>query len=461
MKVDIEKLRKERAAELDAAKAIAAKAKEEDRDLTDEELATVEAHTAKSEQLRAEGEALEAKQRKQQAALAALETEDGQAQKPLVRVDPSTGKSAPKIINGEDGKTWSGFGEYLFKVRESAMNPATTDRRLAPEAAAPGMRGDIDSEGGFLVPGEYRSTIVERIYSMGEILSRVKAAGMAFSLTGNSLKIPTVAESSRANGSRWGAVRHYWVAETGSITDSEMRFGELDLTLKKVACLGYVTEEMIEDFSASGSLLMNAFVNELTFGVEDAIVNGNGSGKPLGLLNANCRVDVTKETNQTANTLWGPNVVKMWARMYAPCRKTSVWLINQDVEPQLWGLTLEGRYGSASTSADGIPLYHPAGSQLNSGSYGILMGRPVIPVEYCPVVGDSGDIILFDPASYVLVDKVGGVKSASSIHVRFTTDERTFRVTYRVDGQPTWPSALTPFSAGDTLSPIVTVADRA
>jgi len=200
--------------------------------------------------------------------------------------------------------------------------------------------------------------------------------------------------------------------------------------------------------------------NELLFTVENALVNGNGSNKPLGLIAANCGVSAAKITNQTAATVWGDNLTAMWALMWAPCRKTAVWLVNQSVEPFLFSATLAGRFGSESTSVDGIPLYYPAGSLLNQGQYGILCGRPVIPVEYCQAVGTVGDIILWDPASYVLVDKAGGPNMASSIHVRFTTDEETFRVTYRVDGQPTWDSALTPYDGGDDLSCIVKLAVR-
>jgi HK97 family phage major capsid protein len=283
---------------------------------------------------------------------------------------------------------------------------------------------------------------------------------MHIPLERNTIKLPRVDESSRADGSRAGGIRGYWMAEAASITDSPFKVGQMTLTLHKAGALGYITDEMLEDAPASGMFLERLLTKELIFTVEDSIVNGNGSNKPLGLIAANCAVSVTKETNQTADTVWGDNLTKMWARLFAPCRKTAVWLVEQSVEPFLFSATLAGRFGSESTSVDGIPLYYPAGSLLNQGEYGILMGRPVIPVEYCPVVGDVGDIILWDPASYVLVDKAGGPKAASSIHVQFLTDQTTYRVVYRVDGQPTWDAALTPNSAGDTLSPIVMLAAR-
>ena len=41
------------------------------------------------------------------------------------------------------------------------------------------------------------------------------------------------------------------------------------------------------------------------------------------------------------------------------------------------------------------------------------------------------------------------------------TDESVFRLVYRCDGQPLWSAALTPFKGSNTLSPFVTLAERA
>ena len=278
-------------------------------------------------------------------------------------------------------------------------------------------------------------------------------------VSGNTLTIPVINETSRAAGSRVGGVRAYWVAEAGAITDSKPALAQIELKLKKVAAMGYVTEEMMADAPAAGAIMQQAFQDELAFEAEQSILRGTGAGQPLGILSAPCLVSVAIETNQTAATIWGPNIVKMWARMPATFRRNAVWLVNQDVETQLWGLAIEGRYGSVSTAADAIPLFYPAGSLLNAGQYGSLMGRPVIPVEYCSTLGTVGDIVLADLSQYIVIDK-GGVQTAESIHVRFAYDERTFRATYRIDGQPWHRSAITPANGSNTQSPFVALATR-
>ena len=449
---------------LDEATAIQTAADALEDGLSEEDEAQIKTNVDLANALATDIEAARARETRQAALRTQLSDADswaGQSQPQQTRVpDLSAGGSNPRITGGEASEHFSHFGEYLFKVRDAALQPALTDQRLMPQAAAPRQRTDIDSAGGFQIPDQFSEDILEKMYNTGELLSRVKSDGMYLSLQRNTIKLPRVDESSRADGSRAGGIRGYWVAEGGAFTDSPYKVGQMTLTLHKAGALGYMTDEMLEDAPASGAFLERLLINELIFTVENSIVNGDGSNKPLGLIAANCAVSTTKITNQTAATVWGDNLTAMWARMFAPLRKTAVWLVTQSVEPFLFSATLAGRFGSESTSVDGIPLYFPAGSLLNQGKYGILMGRPVIPVEYTKAVGTVGDIILWDPASYVIVDKAGGPKTASSIHVQFLTEQTTFRVSYRVDAQPTWDAALTPYDAGNTLSPIVLLALR-
>lgn len=465
----IEQMLAERKRLLEEAKAIDAKAAAENRPLTDDESAQIELNLEQAEDLKVKIEAARKKEQddsERRARLQAAEAWETQSQRQQTRMpgastnSPNAGNPANgvnvRITGGEGSSTFGSFGEYLHLVHEAARTPGVggiLEQRIL--AGASGLNTAVDSEGGFLIPPTFSSEILSRMYERGEILSRVRR----IPLTGNELKIPYVNESSRADGSRWGGVRAYWIEEAGTPTATKPDFGQLDLRTKKVACIGYVTEEQLQDAPATGSILLDAFSDELMFAVENAIFQGTGAGQPLGILNADCVAETSKETNQTAATVWGPNVTKMWSRCWARSRRNAVWLVEQSVEPYLWGLTIEGRYGSASTAAEGVPIYFPAGSAMNTGEYATLLGRPVIPVEYAKAVGTAGDIMLADFSQYILADK-GGPEQATSLHVRFLYAEQTFRVMYRVDGRPWWQSALTPYSGGDTLSPFVKLAVR-
>jgi HK97 family phage major capsid protein len=105
-------------------------------------------------------------------------------------------------------------------------------------------------------------------------------------------------------------------------------------------------------------------------------------------------------------------------------------------------------------------VYMPPGG-LSQQPYATLMGRPVMPVEYCATLGTVGDIILIDLSQWVLAKKRGGPQAAATAHLYFNTDEQAFRLVFRVDAQPWWASALTPYKGSNTQSCAVTLATRA
>ncbi|HUT77875.1 MAG TPA: phage major capsid protein [Polyangia bacterium] len=354
------------------------------------------------------------------------------------------------------------FGEFLRDVAAAGMGHDRTNRLLAHQKrnlealrreirSSTGLNEALPADGGFLVGETYGGQIMARVYENSQVAGR--CARMPISGSSNSMKLNGIDESSRANGSRWGGVRAYWIEEGGALTGSRPKFRQVELNLKKLAALVYPTDELIQDAAALESFVMRVAPGEIAFMLQDAIVNGSGAGKPLGFLQAPCLVTVTKETGQEADSIVFQNISKIWSRLWAPSRLNSIWLINQEIEPQLDMLSIPVGTG-------GIPVYMPPGG-ASEAPFGRIKGRPVIPIEQAAGLGDAGDISLVDLSQFQLIDK-GGVQTASSMHVAFTTDEMVYRFIFRVDGMPLWHTALTPFKGtANTLSPFVTLGARA
>lgn len=349
------------------------------------------------------------------------------------------------------------LGEYAHEVRMSRLNGGVPTERIAKafstdyvKKAATGMGELVGSDGGFLIPPDFSSKIFERVYKQNDLLGRTDK----YPVSGNSMVFPRNAESSRANGSRWGGVRAYWVQEGSTITRSSPTFGRHTLTLNKLACLARVTDELLNDYPALGAYLNRVFPDEINFVVGDSLVNGTGAGQPLGILNAACTVQVSKETGQLTGTIVPQNVVKMWSRLFRGMgsgeNTGAAWFINQDVNPQLQLMTLG--IGTA-----GVVTYMPPGG-LSGKPYATLMGAPVIETEWNATLGTVGDIILADMSQMVSISK--SMDAQQSMHLYFDTDETAFRVTFRLDAQPWWASALTPFKGSNTQSCFVTLQTR-
>ena len=419
-----------KATKLDAMKAIQTAASANGgRPLTDEERTTFQALRVEVEQLNqdiANSEFLEEQERKAPAASTA-------------RADlPEAGK-----------KPWESLGEQLTAVAAHYRTQGrVTDPRLL---AALGANESVPAEGGFLVAPEFSAEIVQRTYDVGALASRCYQQPM----TSNRLMMNAVDEDSRADGQRWGGIQAYWEAEAQNYVGTKPKFRNMEIIAHKLIGLCYATEEQLEDGPALEAYIAKAFPDEFSFKVDDAILNGSGAGMPLGILNSGAVLVIPEDQGQAAKTVTVSNILNMYTRMFARSRATAAWFINQDVEPQLYPLALQNPTGAILYTG---PLYVPPGTRGNE--YGLLMNKPVIPVEQCATLGTTGDIVLADCGQYIL-GKKGGLRADSSIHVAFLTGEMAFRFMLRTDGQPMWKKPLTPKNGVNTLSPFIALATRA
>ena len=354
-------------------------------------------------------------------------------------------------------KPFRNLGEQLLAVAAASRAPIGTapDARLlkinSELRAASGMAEGVPSDGGFAVQTDFATTIIGRIFadSPGSVAARVFRVPIG--PNANGLRQTVIDEKSRANGSRWGGVQAYWAAEADTVTATKPKLRKLEMDLEKLFGLYYMTSEVETDAPALATLAERAFAEELTFKLEDAIINGTGSGHPLGILNSPALVSQAIEATQTiANTATfiAANTSKMLSRFNGNISR-AVWLYNREIFPKLAVATLGG------TS---VPVFVPGGAIANA-PFGTLWGVPLVPVEYCAAEGTPGDLLLADLGWYMVIDK-GGATPAYSMHVRFLNDEGTFRVTMRVNGQPIPASAITPFKGSATTSPFVALATR-
>ncbi len=261
---------------------------------------------------------------------------------------------------------------------------------------------------------------------------------------GKGLRLPTLDETSRADGSRAGGIRGYWISEGEEKTSSKPKFGTLELSLKKLVVLSYTTDELLQDAAALGEFMVKAASEEIGFKLDEGVVNGTGAGQLLGILNAAALVSVAAEGGQVAKTIVYENILNMVSQFWAAGFENSVWLANQNIIPQLFAMNM-------AIGTSGAAVYSPANG--SAGSKSTLFGRPILFVEQAATLGTVGDIILMDPSQYVGITK-GQIQSASSIHVQFTADETVFRFVFRCDGQPMWASSLTPYKDASTTRPV-------
>ena len=361
-------------------------------------------------------------------------------------------RNAPGVKTDE-GKTetrvFASLGDQLKAVARAHTPGGQIDPRLTRAVGdISGMSEMVDSEGGFLVEKDHITGLLKGVYDNSQLASRCLKVPIGAGKNG--IRFKYIDESSRADGSRSGGVRAYWEDEADAPTATNPKLGRGELSLVDLKALCYATDDLLEDSEALEGWLKPQFFEEMAFKLQDGIVNGDGVGKPLGVLNSDALVSISGETSQTTDTICTENILKMWKSMPAASRGNAIWLYNQELEDQLE--TLSYAIGTAGVLTK---LFTP-----NANGGGSIKGRPAIPIEQCAGPGDAGTMICMDPSKYLLIDK-NGMRADSSIHVRFLYNETTFRFLYRCNGQPIRSSKITPYkrtSGSFYISPYVTVA---
>jgi HK97 family phage major capsid protein len=323
------------------------------------------------------------------------------------------------------------FGEFLVKARRGDSGLREMTRKALGES--------VGVDGGFLVPEQFMNEVAQVRLER----SVVRGSGArVINMNSNILKMPALNVASNAAGSIFGGVAAYWTGEAETKTPSAPKFKQITLEANKL--IGYVesSDELNNDAIVSmGGLLQDLFAQTIAFEEDVAFLTGNGVGKPLGILNAPATI---AETRTTASRVGTVDLVKMLARSYGSL-SSKVWVINQSVLPEIYKLKDENSNyillpGSNSNIAGALPQ--------------TIYGIPVIVSEKLPALGTSGDILLADMSYYLIGDRQQ-LTVDESIHVKFQTDEKSWRFVSRVAGQPWIDSAITPRAGGSTLSPFV------
>lgn len=332
--------------------------------------------------------------------------------------------------------------EFAQAVRNASPGAGRfdVDDRLRKYAAPTNFHETGGSEG-FLVPPQYRQEIWELVFQGQSLLSMVDLEPTS------SNSVSLIADETTPWGT--GGVEAKWRAEGSQMTATKLGVEPRMVHLHELYAFVLATDELLSDAPRMRNRLTRKAAEAINWKINDAILHGTGVAQPLGILNSNAKVVVTKETNQPAATVEAKNLSKMFSRLLRQPNSRQVWLMNSDVLPELIGLTIGD-----------MPVFIPPSDGIRGAPDGVLFGRPIVVTEHSPSLGSEGDIILADMRGYYAVNKAGGVSFASSIHLYFDYGIEAFRWTVRIGGQPYLSAPVSPARGTATKSHFVVLGAR-
>lgn len=325
-----------------------------------------------------------------------------------------------------------GFFEAVFSGRH---HPGLTTRA---------MTEGIGSEGGFLVPTEY----AEEIHNVSLENEIVMPKALVLPMRTNDKKIPAM-DIGDHSSNLFGGFTASYSPEAGTLSQNNPKARAMLLSCKKLYGFLRFSNELFEDIPGTGKQITDICGKGLAWYRDKYFLKGNGAGQPLGVLNSACLVEVAKESGQTADTIVYENLLKMLSRLWSGSFLNSVWIAHPTTIPELATLSVD-----VGTGGSHIPVMKESNGQFS------ILTRPVIFSEKMEPLGDKGDVVLCDFSQYVI-----GLREEMRIdfspHLYFSTDEMAARLIERHDGQALWDEALTLEDGSTTVSPFVTLAERA
>ena len=276
------------------------------------------------------------------------------------------------------------------------------------EKVAKDLSEGVGADGGYLVPTEFRASVIEKLTK--EAVIRPKATVVP--MRRDKLEIP--ADDA--------GVTAYWVAENTGLTQSDPTWAQLILDTNKLTGLSKMSRELFAD-SAIGVVdyLTDIFARKFANEEDKAFMTGAGTTEPKGI-----RTYTIPSTAQVGANLVAEDLFAVFYGLPVQYRRNSSWLMHNDVIQLVRGLKDgSGRYLWTDGLADA-----PA----------TILGRPVLEQDDIPVnLGagvDESEIFLGDVAYYYIGDREQiGVETTTSGAGAFETHQVAFKMWERVDGQ--------------------------
>jgi HK97 family phage major capsid protein len=326
---------------------------------------------------------------------------DAELSKPTA--SPLTGKP----LNGEQEEPKTGRASKAY--RDAMLTALRTNFRQVSNVLQEG----IDANGGYLVPEEYDSRLIDGL-TEENIFRRL---GTTITTSGEH-KINIAATKPAAA----------WIEEGGALTFGDATFDQIILDAHKLHVAVKVTEELLYD-NAFGleSYILNQFAKALGNAEEDAFLNGDGTGKPLGLL-AETGGAPTAVTTAGAS-IAADEVLDLVYALKRPYRKSAAFLTNDQTLAVLRKLK----------DNNGAYIWQPS---YQAGEPDRLLGYPVHTSPYFPVLTAGKPAIAFGDYSYYNIGD-RGTRSVAELKELFAGNGMVgFVAKERVDGKLVLPEAV-------------------
>lgn len=220
-------------------------------------------------------------------------------------------KEAPEAFKPfVEGKAKEGEGEGVESLPKEERFKKFIHAVLAKdEALVKDLGGNVDAEGGYLIPTEFRAELIKGLETVGVMRKVVRVVPVG-NRTGDVPKL-----TSRP--------AYAFGTENQDFTQSSMQFGQVTWSLKRLEVFIPVSRELISDSAINiYRLITDEFTHAYAKAEDDIMSNGSGSVK--GVLNDTN----VPETDVGTNGLSYNSLVEVFYSLEPAYRENAVWMVS-------------------------------------------------------------------------------------------------------------------------------------
>lgn len=331
------------------------------------------------------------------------------------------------------GTEFRNFGEFLQASRWNPGDPRLV-RMQARDVEGRAMDMTTGAEGGVLVPPTYMETIMQ--VTPQQAVFRPRATVIPAGTPPDSAMIIPTLDQSGTQGV-YAGVTVKWLAEGATKAETAPALKDIQLFPREVAAYVTVTDKLLRNAEAASTLVTNLLRKAIIGSEEAAFGNGNGVGKPTGIINHASALTVNRTT---ANSVVYNDLVAMLAKMWFDDSQP-VFIANQTCLPKLMTMTTPlGQLVWQPSAREGFPS--------------TLLGYPLLLNQRQPALGTKGDLMFVDLPKYLIKDG-SALAIEASPHVYFTNNKTVIKAYWNVDGMPWLTDSILSEDGVTRLSPFM------
>jgi len=192
-----------------------------------------------------------------------------------------SGRRYSDLFGGESQQLSSNKNGFeSFDAFLEAVQAKQKDTRLQKVEFLASREG-VASDGGFLVPEEFSSELLDASLENEIVRPRADVRPMNSQIK----KIGGITHSDASGGSLFGGFTARWLEEGGTATDETAKARQIQLTARKLFIYSLTSNELLADGEDFESQMTGALIQAMGWHLDDSYLNGSGSNQPLGVLN--------------------------------------------------------------------------------------------------------------------------------------------------------------------------------